>query len=516
VTAADRSEAMPPEGDRLDDAEIATLRKWIDAGAVWKEPDLYPLKLAKVVVPAGDGNPLDRLLADYRRRQGIAAPAAVSDEVFARRAAFDVVGRPLPADDLVAFLADRAPDRRPRLVDALLADEEGFVDHWLTFWGDHLRFGSDAAGGIFDDAMDGNTGMPTLRAKLLGNPPLDRFARDLVTQRMVPIYAPPGEVLAAADGPEMQEASTIAHVFLGIQLKCASCHDSFLDRWKQADAWGLAAALGPGRMPVDRCDLPTGRTAVAAFPLQGLGTIDPGADAGRRRARIAELLTAPANGLFARTFVNRVWAWLFGRGLIEPLDEMMEHAPWDVPILEWLAGDFASHGYDVRHLLRRIMTSEAYHAAAVTAKQVVDAPYVFHGPEVRRLSAEQFLDALGRLGNNVPRAWKRPNDPLMTMLGRPSRDVVVTTRSADATPLLALELINGPAVGGLLDQPMATTAALPAEQAIDRVFLTLLGRRPTAQELAACRPGAAETFERRQLEDVIWAVMMLPEFQLIR
>jgi len=517
VTAADRDDAMPPEGERLSDTEIATLRTWIDRGAVWKDPEPYPLEVAKVVVPPGPGNPLDRLLADYWRRLEIAAPAVVSDEVFARRTAFDLVGRPLPADDLVAFLADEAADKRARLVNTLLDDQEGFVDHWLTFWGDHLRFGSDAAAGIFDGGPEAKTSMKSLRNKLVGSPPLDRFARELVTQQMVPTYAPPGEVLSAVDGPEMQEAATVAHVFLGIQLKCASCHDSFLDRWKQADAWGLAAALGPGRMPVDRCDLPTGRIAESSFPLRGLGAIDPGADAKQRRGRVAELLTTPENGLFARTFVNRVWARLFGRGLIDPLDEMMEHAPWDAAVLDWLAGDFVSHGYDARHLLRRIMTSEAYGAASVADKPPeAGRPYVFRGPEVRRLSAEQFIDAVGGLGNNVPRAWTRPNDPLMTTLGRPSRDVVVTTRSAEATTLLALELINGPAVGGLIDAAAAATADLPGEQAIDRVFLTLLGRRPTTKELAACPPGKADRFTKRQIADLVWSIVMLPEFQLIR
>ncbi|MFM9196738.1 MAG: DUF1553 domain-containing protein [Planctomycetia bacterium] len=517
VTAADPDEAMPPEGERLSDAEIATLRAWIDRGAEWKDPEPYPLALAEVVVPPGVGTPLDRLLADYFRRQGIAAPAVVSDEIFARRTALDLVGRPLAAADLVVFLADDAADKRARLVDALLADQEGFVDHWLTFWGDHLRFGSDMAAGIFDDGPAAKTSMQSLRTKLVGSPPLDRFARELVTQQMVPTYAPPGEVLSAVDGPEMQEAATVAHVFLGMQLKCASCHDSFLDRWKQADAWGLAAALGSGRMPVDRCDLPTGRIAESAFPLRDLGAIDPGADAKQRRARVAELLTTPQNGLFARTFVNRVWARLFGRGLIEPLDEMMEHAPWDAAVLDWLAADFVSHGYDVRHLLRRIMTSEAYAAAAVEDTPLeAGRPYVFQGPEVRRLSAEQFIDAIGRLGNNLPRAWTRPNDPLMTTLGRPSRDVVVTARTEEATTLLALELINGPAVGGLIDTAAAATADLPGEQAIERVFLTLLGRRPTAKELAACPPRTAETSAKRQIGDLIWSTTMLPEFQLIR
>jgi hypothetical protein len=517
VTATDPDEAMPPEGERLSDTEIATLRTWIDRGAVWKDPEPYPLELAKVVVPPGSGSPLDRLLADYWRRQGIAAPAVVSDEVFARRTAFDLVGRPLPADDLVAFLADEAADKRARLVDALLADEEGFVDHWLTFWGDHLRFGADAAAGIFDGGPEAKTTIKSLREKLVGNPPLDRFARELVTQRMVPTYAPPGEVLSAVDGSEMQEAATVAHVFLGIQLKCASCHDSFLDRWKQADAWGLAAALGPGRMPVDRCDLPTGRIAESAFPLRGLGVIDPSVDARQRRGRVAELLTTPENGLFARTFVNRVWARLFGRGLIDPLDEMMEHAPWDAAVLDWLAGDFVNHGYDVRHLLRRIMTSAAYGAAAVADKPPeAGRPYVFRGPEVRRLSAEQFIDAIGRLGNNLPRAWTRPNDPLMTTLGRPSRDVVITSRTADATPLLALELINGPAVGDLIDAAVATSADLPGKHAVDRVFLTLLGRRPMAKELASCPLGKPDTFAKRQIGDLVWSIVMLPEFQLIR
>jgi hypothetical protein len=104
----------------------------------------------------------------------------------------------------------------------------------------------------------------------------------------------------------------------------------------------------------------------------------------------------------------------------------------------------------------------------------------------------------------------------MTTLGRPSRDVVITSRTADATPLLALELINGPAVGDLIDAAVATSADLPGKHAVDRVFLTLLGRRPMAKELASCPLGKPDTFAKRQIGDLVWSIVMLPEFQLIR
>ena len=223
--------------------------------------------------------------------------------------------------------------------------------------------------------------------------------------------------------------------------------------WRQRSAMGRSKSIA-ATLPLIKRQLPR-------FPLIELGTIDPQADVQTRRRQVAAMITERENGLFARTIVNRIWQRLFGRGLIEPLDEMMEHQPWNAELLDWLAGELIRQKYDVKRVLEVIATSRAYQLPSVVRHKPVDSEeYVFHGPEIRRITAEQFLDSLRQLQfvqnskesttttTPRPRAWQLENNRLMTMLGRPSRDVVTTSRNEEPTPLMALELINGGTLGG--------------------------------------------------------------------
>ncbi|MEZ5396759.1 MAG: DUF1553 domain-containing protein [Bryobacterales bacterium] len=181
-----------------------------------------------------------------------------------------------------------------------------------------------------------------------------------------------------------------------------------------------------------------------------LGGVPADAPLDERREQAAKLFTSPENGRLARTLVNRYWKRLMGRGLVEPADDM-DQAAWDPDLLDWLASDFAAHGYDLKHLLRRILTSEGYQAPSVG--QVGD-PYVFRGPLERRMSSEQFGDSLSAITGEWParavgksaeyaRDWRLKATPLGRAMGRPVRDQVFTERNEQATTLQMLELLNG-------------------------------------------------------------------------
>ncbi len=524
VSGGDPERVMPPKGGRLAAAQIETLRRWIDAGAPWDAFRPYALALKEVVLPGAGGHPIDRIVEAYARRQKAAMQSPIDDAQFARRVAFDLIGMPLTSAQLDEFIAGTRSDKREQLVRGLLDDQENFVGHWMSFWSDHLRIGSDVASAIFDGD---DTARPRqwLEAQLRKNVPVDRLVHDLVTSDICDAYgrsfAPPGEIAAHVESPEMQLSATLAHVFLGVQLKCASCHDSFVDRWKMADTWGLASALGDRPLRMFRCEISTGRVATPKFPLAGLGEITAGADRKQRRREVATLMTKPGNGLFARTIVNRIWARLFGRGLVEPLDEMMEHEPWSPELLDWLAGQFVRDQFDIKKLLHLITTSQAYQRSGVVRRTASEnEPYQFTGPEIRHLTAEQFLDAINQLerananARPSPRAWRTNNNRLMTMLGRPSRDIVATSRVADATPLLALELMNGTLLEtaiGRAAQAQEGTRPTP-EEVEARVFKVLLGRSPTPRE----RVWKPAKLDSAALSNLIWTVVMLPEFQLQR
>lgn len=213
-----------------------------------------------------------------------------------------------------------------------------------------------------------------------------------------------------------------------------------------------------------RCDKATGDYATASFLYPQLNeTLDRSSET-NRHALAAKLFTEPQNGRTPRTLVNRIWARLIGRGIVDPIDDM-DAEPFDPALLDWLASDFVASQYDVKHLIETIMLSRAYQLPAVARESKEIKDYVFTGPEVRRLTAEEFSDSLRSItgewralaakgGRNAVRSrdWKIVASPLSFALGRPIRDQVYTERNSDATMLQALEMVNGDTINKMLNR----------------------------------------------------------------
>src|SRR4029453_13612357 len=214
-----------------------------------------------------------------------------------------------------------------------------------------------------------------------------------------------------------------------------------------------------------RCDKPTGTTAGPKFLFPELGTIDPAAPKAQRLEQLAALVTHKDNGRFPPTMGNRVWDRLMGRGLVHPVD-VMGNKPWSEDLLDYLAVYFAENGHDLKKLMEHIATSRAYQSKAVPLATEIGDGYVLRGPELKRLSAEQFIDAVWMLTDTAPKkpaaAAAIPSFPtttpterrfvggtpvdcgaLMRSLGRPNREQVVTVRPEQLTTLQALDLANG-------------------------------------------------------------------------
>jgi len=357
---------------------------------------------AAVANLAGRENPIDRMVEDYRGRHQLAAIPPASDLRFARRVWLDLQGLLPPDDELATFLKDRRADKRQRLVQRLLADRRAYADHWLTFWNDTLRNAYQGTGFI-DDGRRQITGW--LYKSLYENKPYDQFVRELIS----PVPGSEGfirgvvwrGVINASQRREMQAAQNIGQVFLGTNLKCASCHDSFINDWKSSQIWALASVFAEKPLEIHRCDKPTGVVAEAAFLYPALGALDTGQDRAKRLVQLSRLLTSPRNERFARTISNRIWAQLLGRGLVEPVDEM-DHPAWHPELLNWLASDLVQHNYDLQHLMEQICTSRTYQGQSAAAPAPEQADFVFHGPLVKRMSAEQFVDAVSELTHDWP------------------------------------------------------------------------------------------------------------------
>ena len=463
---------MPKDEDPLPSATIALIRRWIDEGAretptgpPAPPPWDAPLALTRPTVPAVVwpqwSAPADRFIAAYLSDRGSSQPATVDEARFARRAYLDIWGLLPSPDALAAFLKDTDEAKRERLVRTLLSDNEKYAEHWISFWNDLLR--NEDGVTYYSETAARKSITNWLLASLVANVPYDRFVTKLVNPQSP--GDPDGFLVgvnwrgetSAAVTPWMQASQNSAQVFLGVNLKCNACHDSFVSHWKLKDAYALAGYFSPDpKLQLYRCDRALDQFVSPAFLYPSLTRNPPSTSLDDRRATLAAIFTDPRNGRLPRTLVNRVWQRLFGYGLVSNPDDM-DVKPWNAALLDWLAADFVSHGYDVKHLLLTIMSSRAYQLPA-TARH--DEPrardYVFSGPEVRRLTAEEFADAIGLItgewsvypapdapGGVYGRAWRAAPDNLSLALGRPIRDQVTTTRVSNSTTLQGLELANG-------------------------------------------------------------------------
>src|SRR5436190_8095796 len=403
VAGLDPDSVMPRKGKRLTPEQIGLLRAWIDQGVPWdagisfaKPPpaNLFPRK-PELPGPRKDMvNPIDRILRPYIEANGLKPRKPVSDRIYVRRVYLDAIGLLPTPGELNEFLADKRADKREQLVKRLLADNRRYAEGWLTFWNDALR--NDYRGtGYIDGGRKPITDW--LYAALARNMPFDQFVRELVDP------TPESEgfakgivwrgVVNASQTPQMQAAQNISQVFMGVNLKCASCHDSFINDWMLSDSYGLAGIYSDEPLEMVHCDKPTGQQAPLRFIYPELGDIDPKALKAERLKQLADIITSRKDGRLTRTIVNRLWAKFMGRGLVEPADEM-DNAAWNQDLLDSLASDLTDNGYDLKHTIELILTSHAYQLPAVPMTEQASKEFVFRGPVVRRLSAEEFLDAL--------------------------------------------------------------------------------------------------------------------------
>jgi hypothetical protein len=552
ITTDDPEVRMPKEKPPLPAAAVATLRRWIEEKMSWEAgfsfaPSDYeaPLRPRRPKLPPeidGRSNPVDRILDAYFAEHGVARPAPLDDGAFLRRVYLDIAGLLPTPEQLQAFLASSDSSKREKVINELLANERAYTEHWLTFWNDLLRNEFQGTGYI-----EGGRKHITawLYRALLENKPFDQFVRELIA----PSPESEGFIYGvtwrgnvnASQKREVQFAQNVSQVFLGINMKCASCHDSFIDRWTLAETYSLAAIYSEAPLEMYRCDKPTDKTASAAWMFPELGQIDAAAPRNARLRQLAGLMTHPENGRLTRTIVNRIWHRFMGRGIVHPVDAMQTE-PWSADLLDYLAVCLADNAYDLKSVMRLIATSQAYQSEAVVLKEEPSATgFVFTGPIPRRMTAEQYVDAIWQITGAGPTAphkavaevltteqkagrtkWRAAlvgSDLLMRSLGRPNREQVVTERPAMLTTLQALDLSNSPLLTETLSrgaqEVLKRFPNADPGQVVDWLYESALSRPPTAEErtIGLDLVGAPPT--PQSVEDLLWTVFMLPEFQII-
>ncbi|MBX2923249.1 MAG: DUF1549 domain-containing protein [Chitinophagaceae bacterium] len=543
-------EAMPAKGKGLTKEEIAILDYWIKQGAPWPNGELKSLyRVAELAprmpeIPAASGDiilPIDRFVNVYFEKNKIKWAKPVDDRIYIRRVYLDVTGLLPSADAVDGFVKDTDPGKREKLVSALLSRNQEYAQHWLTFWNDALRNDYTGTGYITGGRSDITK---WLYEALDNNKPYNEFVKELISpskesRGFIRGIEWRGDV-NSSQRTEMQAAQNVSQVFLGLNLKCASCHDSFINDWKLADAYAFANIFSDTTLEINRCDKPTGEIAGRRILYKELGTIDPEAPTAERLKQLADYLVQPKDGRLYRTLVNRVWAQLMGRGIVEPVD-VMDNAPWSQDLLDWMASDFVANGSDIKRLIYTILTSRTYQLPSSGVKEpeeIVAPDYVFNGMLRRRMTAEQFSDAVSKAISPVygdsavvykllpeeikaslpfARASVVKNDPFLTALGRPNRETVSTSRSSQANLLQALELTNGTLFNEAIKRGASEWVIRypQTDTMVKEIYRSTLGRLPQSGEEAVAKKMLGDKPTEAAVQDFMWAMTLHPEFQLI-
>jgi hypothetical protein len=482
-------------------------------------------------------------------------PAGVCDDTtFLRRAHLDLVGIVPSADEVRAFLSDSAADKRTKLVDSLLGRGE-FATFWALKWADLLKIEERQLGAKGMEIFHG-----WIREAITTNMPLDQFARDLIAARGSSYENPPANWWRANRDPVTRSENT-ARVFLGTQLNCAQCHNHPFERWTQDDYYDWTSLFSRLDYKIiennkrDKSDtrefkgdqiillkagvpgVPNPRTGtMARARFLGAGAPKTGQDRDELQSLADWIAHSP---MFARTQVNRIWAQLMGRGLVDPIDDFRASNPPTHPaLLDALAKDFAAHGHDLRHAIRTIMASHSYQAAS--DEGVAEDGTNYSVALIRRLGAEQILDSMSaalaaplrfadwpkasRLAE-IPEGRKHYH-PIKTDLdrfalafGKPPRLIASDCeRTNEPTVAQAFQLLSGPVIHELLTRKdnllgslLATTR--PDSEIVTELYLSTITRQPSAVELERATGHLASSKDRRRaLEDIAWALVNAKEF----
>lgn len=499
-------------------------------------PYVPPFEDSAEPAPLG---PLDEVVFAHWKRGGITPSRLCSDGVFIRRASLDLIGTLPTAREARDFILDRNPAKRRELVDRLLLRDE-YADYWAMRWGDVLRIKAEFPINLWPAAAQAYHRW--VHAAMRDNMPLDRFARALLASSGSNFRVPPVNFYRAVQNRDPRTlAQAAALVFMGARA----------DRWPKARLDGMAAffaQVGYKKTLEWKEEIVFHDPARPAGALKGVkptypdGTvpaISPGTDP---RAVFAAWLLAPGNPWFARAMVNRVWFWMFGRGIVHEADDIRPDNKPAVPeLLSWLEKDFVAGKYDQKRLLRTIATSAVYQMSPIPRGDEKVAQAVFASYPVRRLEAEVLIDALNQITGSTESYSSQIPEPFtfvpesqrtialgdgsitsafLEMFGRPARDTgLLSERNNAPTAAQRLHMINSSHIQRKLQQSRnlraMTRLGLAPREGIVSMYLTCLSRFPTDDELAAAVQYVRRVGPGRDPGmDVAWALVNSSEFLL--
>ena len=505
-------------------------------------------------------NFIDEYIFSKLRKMRMVPSDLSSDTEFLRRVCLDLTGTLPPPERVREFVLNRDPKKREKVIDILMASPE-FVDYWTFRFSDLFRVA------VFSNGIQPKWSemyWEWIRDSIASNKPYDRMARErLVAQgyngpsrHYLPydVIAPPAETMAEE-----------VRVFWGRRLDCAQCHNHPYENWSQNQFWGLAAffdrqfKLGNTGLEYVIFDHPINedlgsadvkgsiklyhpRTKAEVQPALLDGTVVPGSDRVNPRVEFARWMTS--HPYFAEAAVNRVWSWFFGRGLVDPVDDFRStNPPTHAELLDKLAQSFRDHGYDLRYLMRLIVTSRTYQLSSIPNATDSDDRINYSHAIPRELDAEVLLDAISSVvgvpeifstavsGASAEKSGQAPlgtrainlHQPdvyfsrFLDIYGRPNR-LTVPERNAKANLGQALDMLAGStyneklmATGSRLSRLIESAAS--EEKIITEFYLAALGRYPAREETADLMKLIDQRGSREEgLKDLVWALISSREF----
>ncbi|HEX4795092.1 MAG TPA: DUF1549 and DUF1553 domain-containing protein [Humisphaera sp.] len=492
-----------------------------------------------VFSPMPEYNLIDKYINAKLEKAKILPSEECTDDEFIRRVYLDLTGIIPSADAAQAFIDDPTPsqEKRHKLVEQLLNSRD-YVAFWSNRWADLLQCNSKALGekGVW-------VFREWIRQSIARNKPYDQFVHELITAQG-DSYTTPAVNYYRALRDTGKITEDVSQTFLGVRFNCNKCHDHPFERWTQDQYYQFGAffsriAFKPGAMPGEEIvyasynggEVMHPRTGAVMQPTVPFGTEPDVQHAAVREDAFATWLTSKENPLFARSYVNRVWSYFFGRGIIEPVDDIRaSNPPVNPELLDALTADFIAHDFDARQLIQTIVGSRTYQLSVIPNRWNEDDKINFSHAIPRRLSAEQLRDAVAIATGTKDTIQGLPagmrsvymadglvEDDFLKLFGRPKRESACECeRTSNVSLAHALNLVNGPVINNAVDSPDSAIVKLAAlepdnHKVVRRIYLMILNRPPTEAEQAAINLGqGAKRIEVAQ--DLAWALLNSPAF----
>jgi hypothetical protein len=484
---------------------------------------------------------VDEILAKRWKEEGVTPAPPASDGEFLRRASLDLSGIIPTVHDVRQFLADASADKRAKLIERLLAKPTHathLANHWrkvmLPADANVAQFGGDV--GFYG----------WLRGQFADNVPYDKMVTELLVATGNAQTPGPALFYTALQLKPEELAASTSKIFLGVQIQCAQCHNHPFDQWTRKDFWGYAAFFarlqrpqGPQQFAFQVNDADTGDVKIpdtneVVLPKFLAGAESPDSADQKRRIRLAIWLTSGENPYFAKAAVNRLWAMMFGRGIVNPVDDLGDHnAPSHPELLNELAKYFVDTGFDVRNFVRTLAATKAYQLSSESAADAPDRPELFARMAIKTLTPEQLYDCLSEAmrkreaanqfgGQAVGfRGFDQTRQSFLAKFGTGGQSAA----EYEAGIPQALTLMNGRMVRDATD--IANSDILASLDApffageadrVETLFLSTLSRFPTEEERAKfvtyAERRANEGQRRKALSDILWALLNSAEFAL--